>query len=186
MPRQDERMSECQDVVFIQTELVQHHSLQQSHAQKETDWGGHFIFPMVYKISRLLVKCNIKRVHIPAKKSSHVGRPVKDDSGLRVFEVYSIPYACRKVYTGQTGRSIETRYKEHDQQLHVYQLDKSTVTDHSTESGHWIKFQETVVLAKTSNYMDQLVKGATEIQLHPNNVNRDKGFEFEFEFIHIL
>lgn len=143
----------------------------QENAQKDIYWGGPFIFPMVYKISRLLVKFNIKRAHIPAKKSSHVRRPVKVDSGLRVSEVYSTPCECRKVDTGHTGWSTETRYKEHDQHLHVYQLSMSTVTHHSTESGLWIKFHEAVVLAKTSNYMDQQFKGATEIKLHPNNVN---------------
>jgi hypothetical protein len=51
------------------------------------------------------------------------------------------------------------------------------VTDHITESGHWIKFQESVVLAKTSDYMDQIVKGATEIKLHANINNRDEGLK---------
>jgi hypothetical protein len=54
-------------------------------------------------IGKLLVKFNIKTIHIPAKKSSHVGRPVKDGSGLKFSEVYSTPCECGKVYTGQAG-----------------------------------------------------------------------------------
>jgi hypothetical protein len=46
------------------------------------------------------------------------------------------------------------------------------VAEHSTESGHWIKFHEIEVLAKTSGYMDQLAKEAIEIKLH---LNRKKG-----------
>lgn len=53
----------------------------------------------------------------------------------------------------------------------------SIVTDHSNESGHWIKLQEAVVLAKTSNYIDQTVKGATEMKLNANNINRDEALK---------
>jgi hypothetical protein len=49
------------------------------------------------------------------------------------------------------------------------------LTDHGTESCHWIKFQEAVILAKISNFMDQIVKGVTELKLHANNINRDEG-----------
>jgi signal transduction histidine kinase len=33
------------------------------------------------------------------------------------------------------------------------------------------------VLAKTAGYMDRFVKEATEIRLHANNINREKGFK---------
>jgi hypothetical protein len=41
--------------------------------------------------------------------------------------------------------------------LHLYQVDKSVVVKHSTESGPQIKFKDTEVLGKTSGYMDQQV-----------------------------
>jgi hypothetical protein len=46
----------------------------------------------------------------------------------------------------------------------------------SGRTWHWVKFQEPEALAKTSDYMDQLVKEATETRLHPNNINREEGF----------
>jgi hypothetical protein len=76
---------------------------------------------------------------------------------------------------------IETRCNEHDQHLHSYELDKSAVAEHGIESGHWIKFQETEVLAKTiqfnsiqfnSGYMDQPVKDTTELRLHPDSYQK--------------
>jgi hypothetical protein len=72
--------------------------------KKQTDWGSHFTFPKVYIIQDQQVtwKFNIKTVHIQAEKSSHVGTPVKDDLGLKVSGVYSIPCEYRKVYTRQT------------------------------------------------------------------------------------
>jgi hypothetical protein len=51
------------------------------------------------------------------------------------------------------------------------------VAEHSNESDHQIKFQDTEVLAKTSGYTDWLVKGAIEIKLHPNNINKEEGFK---------
>jgi hypothetical protein len=84
------------------------------------------------------------------------------------------------VYIGQTGRSIETRHKQHDGHLQFYQPDKSALAEHSTEPGYRIKFHETKVLAKTSGWMDRLVKEATEIKLCPDNVNREEGFKLNY------
>lgn len=53
----------------------------------------------------------------------------------------------------------------------------SPQTEHSFESGHRIMFHETEVLAETSDYMDRLVKAARDIRLHPDNINREKGFK---------
>jgi hypothetical protein len=61
----------------------------------------------------------------------------------------------------QTGPSIETRCKEHEGHLRLYQPDNSAVAEHSIESGNRIKFHETEVLAKTPGYTDQLAKEAT-------------------------
>jgi hypothetical protein len=47
------------------------------------------------------------------------------------------------VCVGETGRSIETRCEEHEGHLCLYKPDKSAVAEHSTESGHRIKFYET-------------------------------------------
>jgi hypothetical protein len=43
----------------------------------------------------------------------------------------------------------------------LYQRDKSAVAEHSTESDHWIEFQETEVQAKISGYMHLLVSEHT-------------------------
>jgi hypothetical protein len=51
------------------------------------------------------------------------------------------------------------------------------VAEHSTKMVHRIKFKDSEVLVNTAGYMDQLVKEATEIQCHSNNVNREEGFK---------
>jgi hypothetical protein len=57
----------------------------------------------------------------------------------------------------------------------MYQEERWAVAEHSTESGRWIKFQETEVLAKTSDLMDSHVKEAAEMTLHPSNTNSQEG-----------
>jgi hypothetical protein len=44
------------------------------------------------------------------------------------------------------------------------------------DTGQSMKFNNTCRLAKVKGYVDHLVKEAIEIQLHPNNFNRDGGF----------
>jgi hypothetical protein len=49
------------------------------------------------------------------------------------------------------------------------------IQSHGT--GCWIKFHEAEVLAKTSGIMDQLIKDPIEMELHPNNINREQWFK---------
>jgi hypothetical protein len=51
------------------------------------------------------------------------------------------------------------------------------VAERRIHSGHRIKFHETEVVAKISGYMDRLVKEAIAIKLHPDGINREKGFK---------
>jgi hypothetical protein len=48
--------------------------------------------------------------------------------------------------------------------------------EHSIEAGHNIDFNNITILEKVTGYIDRLVKEATEINLHPSNLNRDGGF----------
>jgi hypothetical protein len=112
------------------------------------------------KISRLLFKYDIRTINVPAKKTCHMLRPVKDDPGLKIPGVYGIPYECGKTYIGQTKRTIEKRRKEHIRQLRLGQPDKSAVAQHALETGHKIEFNNTCRLARTKGYMDRIIKEA--------------------------
>jgi hypothetical protein len=50
------------------------------------------------------------------------------------------------------------------------------VAEHSIKAGHNIDFNNITILGKVTGYMDRIVKEAIEIRLHPNNFNRDGGF----------
>jgi hypothetical protein len=50
---------------------------------------------------------------ISKRKPAQMLRSSKDELELKVPSVYRMPCECGKVYVGQSGRTVETRCKEH-------------------------------------------------------------------------
>jgi hypothetical protein len=101
--------------------------------------------------------------------------PVKDIIGLKTPGVYRVSFKCGLVYIGQTGRSIEVRIKQHQRNIRLLQLDKSALAEHGFNHSHKILLQDVEVLSTKSGYLDRLIMEAIEVNLHPNNINREDG-----------
>jgi len=127
------------------------------------------------RLSRLLGNHNVKCIALPPTKITGFLPRTKDDLGLKTPGIYSIPCECGKVYIGQTGRTIENRIKEHQRNTRLLQIDKSALAEHSLEQDHKIMFQNTEVLSRKSGYMERLIMEAIQVELHPENLNRDDG-----------
>jgi hypothetical protein len=70
-----------------------------------------------------------------------------DDLGLKTPRVYSIPCEFSQVYIGQTGCSIETRLKEHQQHICLERLEKPAMAEHSVNLRHCIELHHIVILS---------------------------------------
>jgi hypothetical protein len=110
----------------------------------------HFMHCISDRISGLLVRFNLRTVHIPPERTTHLLRQMKDDLGLKVPGIYINPYKCFTMYVEQRGCAIEVRYKEHAQHIHLYQL---AVAEHSIEAGHRINLKDTTVFARMAGYV---------------------------------
>jgi hypothetical protein len=50
------------------------------------------------------------------------------------------------------------------------------VAEHSRNLGHHIQFENTRILAKKSGHMEHIIRDLIEIELLPDNMNREEGF----------
>jgi hypothetical protein len=77
------------------------------------------------KASEFLIWCS----NFLVKKNSNLLKPVKDNLGLKVTGVYSVPCECGMVYVGQIDRTIKARCREHMRHICLGQPEKSAVAD---------------------------------------------------------
>ena len=84
-----------------------------------------------------------------------------------------------KINIGETGRTTNTRVKEHKAACRLVNFDRSAVAEHAWKDGHVIEWNEVEVLDKATDERQRRVKEALYIRMAPPGVrmNRDKGRE---------
>ena len=84
-----------------------------------------------------------------------------------------IPCECGKAYIGETGRSIQTRVKEHCADIRLDKTHKSALVEPSHGTKHPIKIEDMKFLAQVDNWSLRRIREAIEIVKNPNCLNRD-------------
>ena len=98
---------------------------------------------------------------MPSKRSSCTADSV--GAGCYSFKCSN----CELRYIGQTGRSVETRVREHKQNLRLGR-EGSAVWQHFAQSGHDINFNSNQCLFKSTNLSNRLVVESALIKEIPN------------------
>ncbi|XP_076658339.1 uncharacterized protein LOC143362230 [Halictus rubicundus] len=87
-----------------------------------------------------------------------------------------LPCSCGKVYIGETGRSVSTRLTEHDRWLRL-KYTQSAVAEHHLATGHTIMLEETKLVFRFKEYFPRKYRESIEILKHPDNINRNTGYQ---------
>jgi hypothetical protein len=130
------------------------------------------------RIARILTKHNVKtRFTCCVKTGDHLPKP-KDKIPRVLHEgVYQLQCSCGKSYTGQTGRSIKTRIREHERATEKKQFRLSAVSEHVwSEPEHTVDFEKPKVICYESRYYPRIIREAIEITKQPDNFNREDSY----------
>jgi len=124
------------------------------------------------RLSSMFAK-HIESVGLKSRKISSFLRPVKDDLGLRTL--VGIPCECGQVYIGQTGRSMESKIKEHHRHIRLAHPEKSAVAERSFKQDRLKNFQDIRILSVVPEYVNRRITEATELELNLNNMKKKDG-----------
>ena len=99
--------------------------------------------------------------------------PVEDRPGA----IYKISCLCGDSYIGETGRTTNTRVKEHKAACRLAHFEKSAVAEHAWKDGHIIEWDQVTILDTASDLRERQTKEALYIKLAPPGcrMNRDEG-----------
>jgi hypothetical protein len=88
-------------------------------------------------ISNMLSGHNFNCAGLPSREVSSFLCPIKDGmEHITTLGVHSIPCTSVLIYTGQCGYYVTNRVEENHQQVHLEQLDKLPVAEHSFKREH--------------------------------------------------
>ena len=128
------------------------------------------------RLAKTLRRHKIQVLFTPPNTIRNYVDSLKDPIDPRAYKgVYSIPCSCGLSYIGETGRSMETRFKEHSADLRHDRHKKSALAEHAHLTKHHICLEDAKVIAREDNLTKRKIREKIEINLNENYLNRDDG-----------
>ena len=131
------------------------------------------------QIRRVLKKFNIRTAFRSGASLGKLLTKVKDPVPPedRPGAIYKISCLCEDSYIGETGRTTNTRVKEHKAACRLANFVKSAVAEHAWQEGHIIEWDQVTILDTASDLRERQTKEALYIKLAPLGcrMNRDEG-----------
>jgi hypothetical protein len=112
----------------------------------------------IRKITKFFKNTNLK---VAFKTTTTVGKLLSDTCKMNTYEqsrIYKMTcQSCHKLYTGQTGRNLTTRYKEHIRNIR-FNKEESAFAQHILGQGHQYRpmeqIMELIEYARKGNIMN--------------------------------
>ena len=122
--------------------------------------------PYMGKTSHKLQRINIEVRHRSSNKLHSSLHTHKDRKHKNTQPgVYKIPCECGKVYIRETGRSFNTRIKEHKACQRLGDGDKSAIVKHAQQQ-HQINWEDSSLITSIPHWHTRRVREAIEILQH--------------------
>ena len=132
-------------------------------------------------VRRILQKYNIRTAFKTTNTLGRMLAKVKDPTprNERPGVIYKIRCECGDFYIGETGRTLDTRLKEHEAACRLGAFERSAVAEHAWQPGHVIDWENVEIMDTAEDLRARKVKEALYIRLAPPKcrINRDEGKE---------
>ena len=132
-------------------------------------------------VRRILQKYNIRTAFKTTNILQHMLMKVKDPTphNERPGIIYKIRCECGDFYIGETGRTLDTRLKDHKAACRLGAFERSAVAEHVWQPGHAIDWENVEIMDMAEDLRARKVKEVLYIRLAPPKcrINCDKGKE---------
>lgn len=153
-----------------------------------------FVIPYVKDISEMIVstvkKTNLTIGYRCLNKLDRIIKVQKDKNNISSNSnvIYKINCKdCNASYVGQTKRQLQTRIKEHINNIKLDSAKHSVISEHIVEEKHTFDWKGTKILDVEANYHKRLISEMLHIKEQCNGLNSNKDTElFNDSYFDIL
>jgi hypothetical protein len=132
---------------------------------KKTKSDGTLIIPYIARLGE-----KISRIAKKKNGGFHIKNYPKE-------QIYKIPCACRNVYIGETGRTLDMRLQEHKRSVQKRDPDISCLAEHAITMGHRFLWTDAEIIGRETDWKARKFQEAAEIYKAGENAISSPSFD---------